>query len=71
MWWMKTENVRAMSGVKHPTEWFCEIITGVDDTRDVGEDNVSSLFPVLDGKQLYVNVPGAFSWVLGIDEFDG
>ena len=60
-----------MSGMQNPTQGFCQVIRWVDDTRDVLENDVSSILPVLDSKELDVNVPGSLSWLSGIDNLDG
>ena len=61
----------SMVRVKHPTESFGQAVRGVDDTRDVDHGNATLFFPILDGKKSNVNVSGAFSRSVGIDDLDG
>lgn len=41
-----------VSCMKNPTKRFSEVIGRVDDTRDMFHDDVTSIFPVLNGKEL-------------------
>ena len=48
-----------MPAVKYPTESLGKRIGGVDDARDVFEENVAMLLPFLDGEVLDRDVAGA------------
>jgi len=56
--------------VQNPSKGFCEVVSRIEDARNVFQDDFASLFPVLDGKELDVNVAGTFSGVSGIDKLD-
>lgn len=45
-----------VASVKDPAERFCKVIGGINDTRNVPHNNVSRVFPILDGKELNKNV---------------
>ena len=57
--------------MKDPAEGLGEVIWWVEDTRDEVHDNISSIFPVLNGKMLDVNVAGTLGGHLGVDHVDG
>ena len=56
--------------VEDPTKGLSESIGGVDDARDVGQDDIVTILPVLYGKHLYVNVSATFSRNAVIDHVD-
>ena len=64
-------NATGMALMKNPTKRFCKVIRWVDDAMDEGHDNVSCIFPVLNGKMLDINVSRAFGGDLGVDHVDG
>ena len=68
---MVSHHALNMSGVQNPSERLGECIWGVDDTRDVAHFDVSSNFPILDGKVLDVDVVGVISGNLIINHKDG
>lgn len=60
-----------MSGVEDPTKWLGEVISRVNDARNMVKVDVAILFPVLDGEVLYINVASPFSWEPSVDHLDG
>ena len=64
---MMSHHAADMPGVENPAKRLGESVGRVDDSRDVAHFNVSSSFPVLDGKVLDVNVTGAISGNLVVD----
>jgi hypothetical protein len=57
--------------MKHPTDTLCESITGVDDTIEVGKEDVACFAPILNGKVLDFDVTRLFGRLVGINHFDG
>jgi hypothetical protein len=57
--------------VKHPANTFGKSITWIDDAMKVGEKNLSSFAPILDGEVLIFDVPQAFGGFVGIHHLDG
>lgn len=57
--------------MENPAEGFGEVIGGVDDARDVTEFNDTTVFPVLDGEVLYVDMTGSLGGDSGVDHLDG
>ena len=60
-----------MALVENPSEGLSEVIWGVDDAWDEVHDDIASIFPVLDGKVLDVDVAGALGGHLGVNHVDG
>ena len=62
-----------MAGMEDPTKRFGEVASGIQRTTDVLqlEIGVGRGGPVLDGKELNVNVTGALRGSAVVDEFDG
>ena len=56
--------------MEDPTEGLGEIIGRVDDARDVFQDDVLGILPILDGKVLNINVAGALSRNTSVDHLD-
>ncbi len=56
-----------MAGMKHPTNTLGKGITGIDDTTEVGEEDMASLALILDDKILDIDVTRAF--ILSVDSF--
>ena len=61
----------AVAGVKDPANTFGEGVAGIDDARDVSENDVAGTFPVLNRKIVDINVSRALSGTAGIDHFYG
>jgi hypothetical protein len=57
--------------MQDPTNTFGEGITRVDYTAKMREVEVSCFTPILNGKVLDIDVVGTFSWLVGIDHFNG
>jgi len=57
--------------VQDPSKGFCQVIGGVDHTRDEFHYNGPGFFPVLNGKVLDVKVKGALSRDASVDSVDG
>ena len=53
--------------MKDPAKSLGEGISNVDDAGDGEEDNVTKEFPFLDGKELNVDVPGAWGGFRCVD----
>ena len=60
-----------MTVVENPTERFCQIVSGVEDSRYVANDEVASFFPFLDGEVLDVDMSRAFGRDASVDHVDG
>ena len=60
-----------MALMEDPAERLGKIIRGVDDAGDVSHYNVTSFFPILDGKVLDVNVSGSLGRYFCVDHVDG
>jgi hypothetical protein len=68
---MVAEKTVKMTGVEYPAEGFSESVRRVDHTGDVGKEDITTVFPDLDGEHLDVNVTAAFSRDAMIDHVDG
>ena len=44
-----------------PTKRFSDMIIRIDDTKNVNDFNVTMLLPILNSKELNINVPNSFS----------
>ena len=60
-----------MAGMEHPTKGLGQVVTRVEDTRNEFHDEGASVFPVLDGEVLDVDVAGALSGDTRVDHVDG
>ena len=60
--------VRLHGRMEDPSEGFGEAIGLLDDSRDMVQDNMAVVFPVLDSKGLDVNVPAAFGGDTVVDK---
>ena len=56
-----------VTAMENPAESFGECVRWVDRTRDVFQDDIALVLPLLDGKMLNRNVPGAGCRLSGID----
>jgi hypothetical protein len=56
--------------VKRRTKGLCQGVGGIEDTRDVGKNNLPGSFPLLKGKMLNVNVTGTWCGTIRIDHQD-
>ena len=52
-----------VSGVEDPTKRFSKIVSCIDDSRDVDQNDVAMGFPILNGKVLNEDMAGAFCWL--------
>ena len=59
-----------MTIVKNPADGFSHSITGVENTRDVTEKDVTGRFPILNSEVADVNVARAFGRDAIIDHLD-
>ena len=66
-----SHSAAGMPAVENPTKGLGEVIRLVDYTWNEIHYDVSSIFPVLNGKVLDVDVPRALSGHLGINHVDG
>ena len=57
--------------MKNPAESFGQIITGIDNPRDVFHDNLSLSLPFLDSEILDLNVTGMSSGPIFVDHCSG
>jgi hypothetical protein len=57
--------------VKDPSQSFRKGIRNVDDAWNMLEDNVTAVFPFLDGKKLDIHMACTVSWLSRVDHFDG
>ena len=61
-----------MTGMENPSKRLGQVISWVDDPRDVGkEDGLEFLDPGLDGKHLDINVATPFCGDTVVDHVDG
>ena len=60
----------SMAGVEDPSERLGEIIGGVDDPGDVTHFDIASFLPILNCKELYIDVPRAIGGHVGVDHID-
>ena len=60
-----------MTRMEDPSERLGKIVGWVEYAGDVAQDNVASIFPVLNGKELDQDVTRAVGRDAGIDHFDG
>ena len=60
-----------MAVMEHPPQSFGEPISRIDDARDVVKDDVLLFLPVLDGKELDVDMTTAFGGDAVVDDVDG
>ena len=60
----------AVAGVENLTNTLGKGITGVDDARDVLENNVASAFPILDREELDIDVARAFGRAVSVNHLD-
>ena len=67
-WVMMAHHATSMSGMKDPAKGLGQVITGIEDTRDVIQNNVTICFPILNSKPLDSNVARVLSGLLGIDQ---
>ena len=56
--------------VEGPAASFCQSIGAVDDAGDVEKDQVTIVFPLLDGKVLDVNVASTVGGLARVDHFN-
>ena len=68
---MQAHESQSVTRVQNPSKGFREVVTGVKDSWNVFENNFASLFPILNGKMLNVDVTGSVSGMTCIDQFDG
>ena len=66
-----THKAAGVVGMEDPSEWLGKVISGIDNAWYMMHNDVSGIFPILDGKMLNVNMMGLFHWFTGIDNFDG
>lgn len=59
-----------MALVEHPPQSFGKPINRIDDSQDVVKENVLLFFPVLDSKELDVNMATSFRGDAVIDDVD-
>jgi hypothetical protein len=60
----------SMMGMKNPPKGLHEIISQVDDSWNVFQDDITLILPILNGKVLDVNTLGAFCQDTCIDHLD-
>ena len=60
-----------VAGVKDPTKGLGNIISRVDNVRDMAKFNVALAAPILYSKVLDVDVPRTFGWFHRVDHPDG
>ena len=60
-----------MAVMQNPSERLCKTVRGVDDTRDVLHDDVTSFLPFLNGEVLDGNLSGPVCGYLRIHHFYG
>ena len=65
-----THNATCMTLMEDPAKRFGEVITRIENARAESHKDMAGIFPILDGKVLNINVPGAFRGYLGIDHID-
>ena len=51
-----SHDVSSMTCMENKTEGFREIISRIDDSRDVEQFNISPCFPILNSKESNINV---------------
>ena len=61
----------SVAGMQDPTNAFGESVAGVDDTGDVLKDDVSSGLPILDRKELDVDMAAPFDRAASVHHFNG
>ena len=69
-WRKMTHETTTMSRMHHPSKRLCEIIGRIDDTRDVVEQDVAIVLPLLNGKRLDIDVAGTIGRSFGIHNLD-
>lgn len=60
----------SMAGVEDPAKCLRHEAGRVDNTRDVFHENVTVVLPILDSKELNVNVRAVFGCDVMVDDFD-
>ena len=60
-----------MAFMEDPSQRLSQIVRAIDGARDEVQNNVTSIFPVLDGKVLDVNVAGVLGGDLRVNHVDG
>lgn len=66
-----SHDTASMTLMKDPSQRLGEVVRGIEDPWNVTHHNVPSIFPILDGKELDVNVARSLSGDLRIDHPDG
>ena len=61
----------AMARVQHPTKSFRQVVTEVDDTWAVTQDDIALVAPFLDGEMLDLDMPSARSGTRFVDHGNG
>lgn len=61
----------SVSCMQDPAKGFGQVISGIEDARNVAKDNVTGFFPVLDGKELDHDMTGPFRRMAGVDHING
>ena len=65
---MAAHNATSVTRMWDPTKRFRKLVRGIDDSWDMTQDNVTGVFPVLNGEVLDVNVTRAISRLTAIDD---
>ena len=66
-----SQSPASMAMMKDPAKRLGEVIGIVDDAREVNQENVTIVLPILDGKVLDGNVAGPLCWDAGVHHING
>jgi len=66
-----THDAAGMAVMQHPSEWFCQVIGRIDDTKDELHNNCACFLPSLNGEVPDINVTRALSGHKSVDHNDG
>ena len=61
----------AVACMKDPTEWLRKVVGWVEDAGYVVEEDVTIVFPILNGEKLDIDMADTLRWDAGVDNLDG
>ncbi len=67
---MMAHSMPSMSMMKNPSKCFSRIVSKIENTRYVLHQNISLLMPILNCKELHINVVRASGWLALVDHCD-
>ncbi len=65
-----THSMQSMPMMKNPSKCFSRIVSKIENARYVPHQDISLLAPILNCKELHINVTRASGWLALVDHCD-